>query len=140
MAIAIAGVVFLLLTVGVIFIIVFSVLKKKRDRCSMKTTGQLIEIQQTDIDSAGGSFYVYSFSVNGIEYQLKTPESNKLANEVGDEVDIWYNPVKPQEAQAIHYSTKVFTIFIIIGILLVLIPIILFCIGICMSQIQFKAV
>lgn len=76
------------------------------------------------------SMYVYSYIVNGMEYQLKSTAVNKQVNNVGDNCTIWYNPVKPQEAQEFHYeSNRIYNFVLISGILMSLSGVIIFGIG-----------
>lgn len=68
----------------------------------------------------------YSYSVDGIEYQLKSTAINPHAGKVGNQCPIWYDPKKPSVATEHRYgSNKLFNILLIIGILLLLSPIIL---------------
>ena len=139
MAMVVSGIVLFSFIAGAILIIVFSVLKRKSSRCSVQIKGQIIEIIQNDIDSGGGSTFVYSYNVNSNDYKLKTGSSSKLKNEIGDDAVIWYNPKNPKDAMAVRYSNKTYNILIAIGIVMVLLPIILFCIGFYVSQIHFNA-
>lgn len=122
---AIAG--FVLFSIGLIFIIVAPINKRKNQRCSAKTQGMLIENRaRYDSDGPLPDMHVYSYYVNGIEYQLKSTAVNKQVNHVGDQCTIWYNPAKPKEAQEFHYdSGKVYKIILIVGIALVLLGIVL---------------
>ena len=138
MAMVVFGIIMFSFIAGAILIIVFSILKRKSDRCSEQIKGQLIEIIQNDIDSGGGSTYVYSYNINGKNYKLKTISSRKIKNEVGDDATIWYNPKNPMDALAVRYSNKIYSILIAIGIVMVLLPIVLFCIGFFVSQIHFS--
>lgn len=96
--IAIAG--FALFVIGVIFIIVSPINKKKNARCSMQTKGILMKIlEREDSDGPLPSMYVYSYYVDGIEYQLKSTAYNPQVDKVGDHCTIWYNPAKPKGAQ-----------------------------------------
>lgn len=70
--------------------------------------------------------HVYSYSVNGIEYRLKSTAINTQANNVGDQCTIWYNPANPKEAQEFRYnSNKVYVILLICGIMLLLLGVFL---------------
>ena len=109
---------FALFVLGIIFIIVAPLNKRKHTRCSMETEGTLSDIQER-YNSSGRlpSMYVYSYSVNGVEYQIKSTILGKQAKEVGNHCTIWYNPKKPKGAQPFRYgSTKVYTIILIVGI------------------------
>lgn len=123
--IAIAG--FALFVIGVIFIIVSPINKKKNARCSMQTKGILMKIlEREDSDGPLPSMCVYSYYVDGIEYQLKSTAYNPQVDKVGDHCTIWYNPAKPKDAQSFHYdSDKVYKIILIIGIVMVLLGIFL---------------
>ena len=114
--------------IGIILIISYPISKGKNKRCSAKTQGTLIDILETDNSqgTAAGSVHVYSYYVNGIEYQIRSTAINKEVNQAGDHCTIWYNPAKPKEAQEFHYdSNKVYTLILIVGIVMVLFGIIL---------------
>lgn len=128
--IAVAG--FALFLLGVILLISYSISKKKNKRCSVQTQGTLIKrIERENSDGPLPDMHVYSYFVDGREYQLKSTAYNKQVNMVGDYCTIWYNPKKPQDAQEFHYdSNKVYTIILICGIVSVLLGVILPIIGI----------
>ncbi len=106
---------------GVMLIIISPIMIKKNNRCSAKTHGLLTDILETGNSEGPGYVYVYSYDVNGIEYQLKTPTRSPEAHDVGDDCTIWYNTEKPKDAAAYHYgSSKIFTILLIVGIVMVL--------------------
>lgn len=112
---------------GVILVIVAPIGKRKNNRCSAQTQGTLREIRERyDSDGSLPSMKTYSYSVDGIEYQLKSTAINPHAVKVGDQCPIWYDPKKPSVATEHRYgSNKLFNILLIIGILLLLSPIIL---------------
>ena len=122
---------------GIILIISYLISKGKNKRCSAVTQGTLIKIFETDNSqgTAAGSVHIYSYYVNGIEYQIRSSAINKEANQVGDRCTIWYNPAKPKEAQEFHYaSNKIYTIILIIGIVMLPLGFILFVFGIVQSS------
>lgn len=112
---------FMVFCVGVILIICYPINKKKNARCTAQTEGILREIRAR-YNSKGRlkDTHVYSYFVNGIEYQLKTLDHSLQVNEVGDSCTIWYNPAKPEDAQAFHGSDKYLKIILIVGIVMVL--------------------
>ncbi len=120
---AIAG--FALFCLGVILLICYPINKKKNKRCSMQTQGILREIRpRYNSDGPLPDMHVYSYSVNGIEYQLKSTVHNPQAVKVGDPCTVWYNPANPKDSQAFHYdSDKSYKLILIIGIVLVLLGI-----------------
>ncbi len=73
-----------------------------------------------------GHMYIYSYIVNGIEYQTKSTICSPQIRKVGDSCTIWYNPKKPEDAQPFRYeSAKVYNIILILGIVMVLLGIVL---------------
>ena len=113
---------FIVLAIGVILMICYPISKNKNKRCTMQTQGTLIKIFETD--NSGGSVghaHVYSYYVDGIEYQLNSTAYNPQADQVGDPCTIWYNPANPKEAQEFHYgSDRIYKIILIIGIAMLL--------------------
>lgn len=121
-----------LFILGIIFVIVAPINKKKNARCSMQTQGTLKEKWEGDSSDGGGvDTYLYSYYVDGIEYQTKSSICSPEANSIGDSCTIWYNPAKPKEAQPFHSdSDKGYKILIIIGIVMIPLGIILSFLGI----------
>ena len=115
------------LILGFILIIVAPINRKKNARCSAQTQGMLSDIRKRyNSDGSLPDMYVYTYSVAGIEYQIKSTVRSVGANEVGDNCTIWYNPKKPNDAQPFHYeSSKVYRILLLVGIALVLLGIVL---------------
>jgi hypothetical protein len=75
-------------------------------------------------NTSTGQAYIYSYSVNGVEYTLKATVSSSETDKVGDTGTIWYNPKKPKDAQTFRYeSDKIYKIIFIIGIIMVLLGI-----------------
>ena len=112
---------------GLILVIVAPIGKRKNNRCSAQTQGVLREIRER-YNSQGSlpSMKIYTYTVDGIEYQLKSTAINPNASRVGDQCPIWYNPKKPQDALEYKYnSNKLFNILLIVGIVLLLSPIVL---------------
>ena len=118
---------FALSVLGLILVIVAPIGKRKNKRCSAQTEGTLIDIRaRYNSDGPLPSMNIYSYSVNGIEYQLKSTAINPNANKIGDRCPIWYDTKNPKNALEYRYkSNKLFNIFLIIGIVLLLSPIIL---------------
>lgn len=72
------------------------------------------------------SMYIYSYFVNGIEYQLKSTAVNPQDSKVGDRCTVWYNPKNPRNALEYRYkSNKLFNILLIVGIALILLSLIM---------------
>ena len=118
---------FSLFVLGLVFIIVSPINKKKNSRCSEQAEGKLIDIRRRN----RGFWYFYSYEVNGTVYQVKSPNSSPQAKDVGDNCTLWYDPAKPENAQPFHYdSNKIYNILLIIGIVMVLVGIVLFFYGI----------
>ena len=113
---------FALFVLGIVFVIVAPINRRKNARCSAQTQGRLIETFETENSSGGGGHaFVFSYYVDGIEYRLKSSAASKEAKNVGDQCTIWYNPKKPKDAQVFHYdSAKVYQIILIIGIVMIL--------------------
>lgn len=126
---AIAG--FALFVLGIVFIIVAPINKRKNARCSAETQGTLRNVwERENSDGPAGSTYIYNYYVDGVEYQTKSTIRSKEASKVGDPCTIWYNPKKPQEAQPFHYdSSKVYRIILLIGVVLLLLGLVLTVIG-----------
>lgn len=127
---AVAG--FSLFLLGIIFMIVAPINKRKNQRCSAQTDGTLIKrIEREDSDGPLPDMYVYSYYVDGIEYQHKSTVINKQVIKIGDHCTIWYNPKKPKQAQAFHYdSNKVYKIILLSGIAMVVLGLILLVLGV----------
>lgn len=124
--------------IGVILLICYPSAKKKNSRCSAQTQGRLLKI--FDTDSAGGNVghaYLYSYFVNGMEYQFTSTAVNSQVNNEGDSCTIWYNPENPKEAQEFHSDTnKTYKLILIFGIVLVILGIIVGCLGFVKNVIQ----
>ncbi|MBO5999449.1 MAG: DUF3592 domain-containing protein [Lachnospiraceae bacterium] len=118
---------FMLFVLGLIFVIVAPINKKKNSRCSAQVQGKLTGIRKRE----HGHTYIYSYSVDGTEYQVKSVNSSPEASKIGDSCTIWYDPAKPKTAQPFHYeSGKVYRIILIIGIVMILLGILLLVIGV----------
>ena len=106
---------FAIFLLGIIFIIVAPINKKKNNRCSVQAQGMLIDSWKRK----HGHTYLYSYDVDGTEYQIESVNLSPDAKEIGDDCTIWYNPKKPQDAQPFHYeSNKIYNIILIIGIVM----------------------
>ena len=100
---------------GLVFVIVAPINRRKNARCSAQTEGV-----------SAGHMYIYSYIVNGIEYQTKSTICSPQIRKVGDSCTVWYNPKKPEDAQPFRYeSAKVYNIILIIGIVMILLGIVL---------------
>lgn len=121
---------FVLFVIGVILIICYPINKIKNSRCTAQTQGVLVDIRRR-YSSKGPrkSMHVYSYEVDGVDYRLKTLDHSLEAHKVGDECTIWYNPTKPQDAQAFHGSDKYLRTLLLIGIALLLLSLVVTCVG-----------
>ena len=125
---AIAG--FVTLFVGLVLIICYPINKKKNARCAAQTQGTLSDIRRRY--GTGGNLknmHVYTYHVDGIEYQLRTLDHSPEAHRIGDVCTIWYNPAKPKDAQAFRGSDKYLKILLLVGVALLLLGILLFCLA-----------
>ena len=113
-----------LFLLGIILVIVAPIGKHKNKRCSEQAEGTLIRVQERR-NSKGvlASLKIYSYTVDGVEYQFKSTAINPNAGRVGDRCPIWYDPKKPQVALEYRYNTNwLFNILLIVGILMILSP------------------
>ncbi|MBR6408155.1 MAG: DUF3592 domain-containing protein [Clostridia bacterium] len=112
---------FALFVLGLVFVIVAPINMRKNSRCSEQTQGTLSDIRaRYNSNGRLPDMYVYSYSVDGVEYQIKSTILSKQANRVGDACTIWYDPKKPKKAQPFHYeSAKVYKILLIVGIVMI---------------------
>lgn len=126
---AIAG--FALFVLGLILVIIAPINRKKNARCSEQTEGILKKIlERENSDGPLPDMYVYSYEVNGTEYEIRSTIRGKEAHATGDSCTIWYNPAKPKDAQPFRYeSGKIYTIILLIGIGLILLGILLTLLG-----------
>ncbi len=123
---------FAIFILGIIFVIVAPINKRKNKRCSAQTQGVLTGSYRrgSSRDSAGRT-YVYSYSVDGIEYQIKSPNISSEVGKVGDSCTIWYNPANPKQAQPFHYdSLKIYNIILILGFVMIVAGFVLMAVGI----------
>ncbi len=122
---AVAG--FALFVLGIIFIIVAPINKRKNARCSEQTQGVLREVlERENSETTLPDMYVYSYCVNGTEYQTKSTILGNQIKEIGDSCTIWYNPKKPKDAQPFHYdSSKAYKIILLIGIVMFLVGLVM---------------
>ena len=121
---------FMLFVLGIIFVIVAPINKKKNARCSAQVQGILEKVYKKGGSKGGGHTYYYSYNVDGIEYQIKSTIRSAEADKVGDKCTIWYDPAKPKAAQPFHYETnKAYTVILIIGIVLILLGLFLMMFG-----------
>ena len=105
-------------------------IKKKNNRCSATTRGILEDIQHTENSHGGGGLkYIYSYSVNGVEYRRAAGPSTEAHN-TGDSCTLWYNPNNPKEVVAYHYkSDKGLNILMVKGIVMVFLCVALLVVG-----------
>ena len=121
-----------LFVLGLIFAIVAPINKRKNARCCMQTQGVLKEIRRgSRSNNTSSSAYIYSYVVDGIEYQTRSTILSQEAHNTGDACTIWYNPKKPKEAQPFRYeSAKIYNILFALGIVMILLGFILTVLGI----------
>ena len=122
---AIAGLVLLIL--GICFVIYYPIFKKKNKRCTALTQGRLIEKYEKGLGgetTTTTTYHVYSYYVDGMEYRLDTNLFGPQVQNVGDVVQIWYNPRNPKDSQALHFE-KGFKGILVTGIVLVIVGIVL---------------
>lgn len=122
---------FMLFVLGIVFIIIAPINRKRNARCSVQTEGRLMNILERE-NSNGPlpDMYVYSYCIEGTEYQIKSTIRSPQANEIGDSCAIWYDPKKPKIAQPFHYSSsKIYKIILIIGIAMLVAGFVLFVLG-----------
>lgn len=122
---------FALFVLGITFLISYPISKRKNARCSAQTRGTLSDSIRTR--NSNGDIRrtdVYSYRVDGVDYQIRSTALNPDVSEIGDSCTIWYNPAKPKDAQPFHYeSNKVYRIILVVGIVLTLLGIILTMVG-----------
>ena len=120
-----------LFVLGIIFIIAAPISKKRNSRCSVQARGTWTDARETENSQGStGNVYIYSYYVNGVEYQLRSTTPSEQAKNLGDACTIWYNPAKPKQAQVFHYdSAKPFRIILIIGIVMLLAGLLLTALG-----------
>ena len=117
---------FALFILGMILAIVAPINKRKNTRCSAQAPGVLIGIYRR----RRGLTYLFTYHVNGVDYQLKSTAGSPEAHNSGEACTIWYNPAKPQDAQPFHYETsKIYTYLFLGGIALILVGLVLTVIG-----------
>lgn len=124
-----------LFLLGLIFMIVAPINRRKNKRCSAQAQGTLLKIRKRrNSDGPISDMYIYSYYVDGIEYKLKSTIRSPETYNVGDVGTIWYNPEKPKEAQTFRYGAdRVYKILFIIGIAMMLLGLVLFAAGVGMS-------
>ena len=113
---------------ALVCILVTNTMKDKYDRCTETTTGIVIK---NVINDDGAYAPIFRYEVDGQEYEDKSSFSTKPAKyDVGEEVEVHYNPDKPKEyyvdkaliiVQVILYAIGGFffvfgLIFLIVGI------------------------
>ena len=121
---------FVMFFIGLILIICYPINVKKNHRCTEQTEGVLVKIQRRfDSDGHKKSMHIYSYEVDGIEYQLKTLDHSKEAHKEGDTCTIWYNPKKPKDAQAFRGSAEYLKKLLLVGVALFVLGIIVMFVG-----------
>ena len=74
---------FIVFVLGIIFVIVAPINKRKNTRCSAQTQGTMKKIFDTDSsDGTVGHAYVYPYSVDGVEYNIRSTIHSKEADKV----------------------------------------------------------
>lgn len=124
----IAGLV--LFFIGIILVISYPINKRKNSRCTAQTEGELVDIRRRySSNGPRKSMHIYSYQVDGVEYRLSTLDHSLDAHKVGDACTIWYNPEKPNDAQAFQGSDKYLRTLLLVGIALILLSIVVACVA-----------
>ena len=117
---AITGIV--VLFIGITLIISYPINKRKNSRCTAQTQGTLARVRKRYNKNGNlKSMHVYTYRVDGIDYELATLDHSPDAHKPGDVCTIWYNPAKPKDAQAYRASDKYLKILLYVGLALVLV-------------------
>lgn len=118
------------LFIGVILVICYPINKNKNNRCTAETKGVLENIQAR-FNSKGVQkpMHIYSYEVDGVRYELKTLDYSPQVAYVGDSCTIWFNPDKPEDAQAYRGSDKYLKTLLYIGLALIPLGILLTIVG-----------
>ena len=125
---------FCLFVIGLCFIISYPINKRKNSRCTAQTQGELVSvIERENSEGPTKDLHVYSYRVNEIEYQFKTLEHSMEADRAGDSCTIWYDPAKPEHAQAYRASVKYLKSLLIIGIIMLILGVVLPFVGLILS-------
>ncbi len=124
----------MLLLLGIILVIVAPMGRRKNGRCTAETEAVLTNVRETETsENVGPNWYTFSYYVNGVAYEIRSPNRPPEAKQIGDRCTIWYNPAKPRDAMPVRLKTnKVYTILLIAGI--VMIPVGFVFIGIGLSM------
>lgn len=116
--------------IGIVVMICYPINKKKNARCSAQTQGTLENIiERYNSEGSLKDMHVYSYQVDGVDYELRTVDHNLDVKEVGDTCTIWYNPKKPKDAQAFRGSDKYLKYLLLLGVGITLLGIILTFVG-----------
>ena len=126
----------MLFILGLVFVIVAPINKKKNARCSAQTQGVMTKkFDRVGSGGARGHSYIYTYSVDGVEYQTRSTIHSSEAYDVGDTCTIWYDPKDPKTAQPFRYkSTKIYTVLLIVGIILIPLGFLLTALGAAMQS------
>lgn len=116
--------------VGFVLIICYPINKSKNARCTAQTQGVLSEVRKR-YNSKGNlkDMHVYTYHVNGVQYNFRTLDHSLQVSKVGDVCTIWYNPARPGDAQAFRGTEKYLKTILIVGIGLLWLGIILTIVG-----------
>lgn len=106
---------------GIISVVGAIIGKKRNNRCTATTQGELADIETDGTPPDQSELYIYSYTVEGDYYEITTNSlsRSKEAKEIGDKCAIWYNPDNPSEAQPRGYSNVKFIIAIVVGLALI---------------------
>lgn len=112
---------FTLFLFGLMLIIIYIAVRRKHKRCSAEVEGKLVKIGRNTSRDIERQVYYYSYTVDGIEYQIKSFDRSSQVVGVGDRCTIWYDPRKPKKAMAYRYSSmKPLNILLIVGLVMLL--------------------
>ncbi len=113
--------------IGLLLIIMFF---RKKKNCTSVTKGTVVDIDvERNYDrehdrSYSVEFPIYEYTVDGQTYTEKaTSSSGNSKYRIGDEVDIYYNPIKPDEFYVSGENAEIIlgVVFLIIGVIFIII-------------------
>ncbi len=81
---------------GLILVIVAPIGKAKNNRCTATTRGKMVKTYETESNDVIRTNYVYSYSVDGVKYEIDSTSAGDGGGAVGFSCTIWYNPKIPE--------------------------------------------
>ena len=99
---------FSMFILGLVFVIVAPINRRKNARCSAQTEGVLRDILgKRSSRSSAGHMYIYSYIVNGIEYQTKSTICSPQIRKVGDSCTMLSRSVmNPRRSTILYLSSE----------------------------------